>query len=66
MIDWTVCGLCPLCRPESRGLVQSYLPAQLLVSSWDLEKALEQHPQCPDLLKRWLKGEQGVVGSYHH
>lgn len=44
--------------------MQQFMPAQLLVTKNELERGLQKHPGCPDLLPRWLKGESTVISTY--
>jgi hypothetical protein len=50
---------------EARGLAaQQFLAARLLVTHGELERGLERHPACPDVLKRWLRDEQVALAAY--
>lgn len=58
------CHSCPLKlrrrrtrRAESKGLMQQHCAAQLLLTRAELDAGIQQHPACPDHLKRWARGD---------
>ncbi|KIZ04334.1 Origin recognition complex subunit 4 [Monoraphidium neglectum] len=44
-------------RAESKGLMQQHCAAQLLLTRAELDAGIQQHPACPDHLKRWARGD---------
>lgn len=42
-------------QAEHQGGYVEYRPVQLLVGSEELARALDHHPTCPDVVKRWLR-----------
>ncbi|KAI8464391.1 MAG: hypothetical protein J3K34DRAFT_440678 [Monoraphidium minutum] len=44
-------------RAESKGVMQQHCAAQLLLTRGELESGIAAHPACPDLIKRWARGD---------
>ncbi len=43
--------------------MQQFLPAQLLVGKSELQRGMDKHPTCRDMLKRWMRGESAQLRS---
>jgi hypothetical protein len=54
----------PFPRAESKGIMQQHCAAQLLLTRAELEAGLQQHPACPDHLKRFARGDALVVTTH--